>query len=159
MSIPSWRRPTSTATSRTPGRRSRRLTLNLGLRLTHQAGRVPAQNVDEGPQTFLGVTFDRSVTEAFTALSRTSLSPRLGLIYDLTGDGKTLFKASFSRYIQANVTDYFYKANPNGFFVYAQPLLPDWTPIPGAYMFASYPDGRHRSATTGRTSRPRGPTR
>jgi hypothetical protein len=118
---------------------SRRLTLNLGLRLTRQAGRVPAQNVDEGSQTFLGVTFDRSVTEAFTALCRTSLSPRFGLIYDLTGDSKTLFKASFSRYIQANVTDYFYKANPNGFFVYAQPLLPDWTPIPGAYIFASYP--------------------
>lgn len=117
----------------------RRLTLNLGLRVTDQVSRVPAQNQAEGPRTFLGVTFDRSVTESFTASNRTSLSPRLGFIYDLTGDGKTLLKASFSRYVQANVTDYFYKANPNGFFVYAQPLLPDWTPIPGAYMFASFP--------------------
>ena len=118
---------------------TRRLTLNLGLRATNQVSRVPAQNQEEGSQTFLGVTFNRSVTESFTAANRTSLSPRLGFVYDLTGDGKTLFKASFSRYIQANVTDYFYKANPNGFFVYAQMLAPDYSAIPGVYMFASYP--------------------
>jgi hypothetical protein len=118
---------------------TKRLTLNLGLRLTHQVGRIPAQNESEGEQTFLGVTFDRSVTSSYSAFARTSLAPRLGLIFDLTGDGKTLVKASWSRYIQANVTDYFAKANPNGFFVYAQPLLPNFTPIPGAYLFASYP--------------------
>jgi hypothetical protein len=118
---------------------SKRLTLNLGLRLTHQEGRVPVQNEDEGTQTFLGVTFNRSVTEALTPIRRTTLSPRLGAIYDLTGDGKTLIKASYSRYVQANVTDYYAKANPNGFFVYAQFLMPNWMPVPGAYMFASYP--------------------
>jgi len=118
---------------------SKRLTFNLGLRLTHQEGRVPAQNEDEGEQTFLGVTYNRSVTSSFTPINRTSLAPRLGAVYDLTGDGKTLFKASFSRYIQANVTDYYSKANPNGFFVYAQMLNSDYTVIPGAYLFASYP--------------------
>jgi hypothetical protein len=119
---------------------SKRLTLNLGVRLTHQEGRVPAQNQEEGPRSFLGVTFNRSVANAFTPIRRTSLSPRLGLVYDLTGDGKTLFKASYSRYIQANVTDYYAKANPNGFFVYAQLLLPMGLPIPGAYLFAVYPN-------------------
>jgi hypothetical protein len=117
----------------------KRLTFNLGLRLTHQEGRVPAQNQSEGPQTFLGVTFNRSVTNSLTPIRRTSLSPRLGLVYDLTGDGKTLIKASYSRYVQANVTDYYAKANPNGFFVYAQALMPNGAPIPGAYMLAVYP--------------------
>ena len=119
---------------------TKRMTLNLGLRLTHQVGRIPAQNESEGEQTFLGVTFDRSVTSSYSAFARTALAPRLGLIFDLTGDGKTLLKASYSRYIQANVTDYFSKANPNGFFVYGQALAPDFTPIPGAYLFASYPN-------------------
>lgn len=118
---------------------AKRLTLNLGLRLSHQVGRLPAQNQDEGPRSFLGVDFNRSITSALTAFRRTSLSPRLGLVYDLTGDGKTLLKASFSRYIQANVTDYFAKASPNSFFVYAQLLFPWGMPIPGAYLFASYP--------------------
>ena len=119
----------------------KRLTLNLGLRLTHQEGRVPAQNQAEGEQTFLGVTFNRSVTRAFTPINRTSLAPRLGLTFDLTGDNKTLLKASYSRYIQANVTDYYAKANPNGFFVYAQLLMPDGNPVPNAYLFAVYPSG------------------
>jgi hypothetical protein len=118
---------------------AKRLTLNVGVRLTHQEGRVPAQNQSEGPQTFLGVTYDRSVPNALTPIRRTSLSPRLGVVYDLTGDGKTLLKASYSRYIQANVTDYYAKANPNGFFVYAQLLLPNGIPLPGGYLFASYP--------------------
>ncbi len=119
---------------------SRRLTLNLGLRVVHQEGRVPVQNENEGERTFLGVTFNRSVTESMTPVLRTSLSPRLGIIYDLTGDKKTLIKAGFSRYIQSNLTDYYSAANPNGFFVYAQMLGSDWTPLPGAYMFASYPN-------------------
>ena len=118
---------------------SKRLTLNLGLRLTYQDGRVPAQNQSEGPQTFLGIAYNRSVTSAFTAFSRTSLAPRLGLIYDLTGDAKTLFKASYSRYLQANILQYFTSANPNGIFVDAQLLFPDGTPIPFAYLFANVP--------------------
>jgi hypothetical protein len=120
---------------------TKRLTLNLGLRLTHQEGRVPAQNQAEGEQTFLGVAFNRSVTSSFTPINRTSLAPRLGLTFDLTGDNKTLLKASYSRYIQANVTDYYAKANPNGFFVYAQLLMPDGNPVPNAYLFAVYPSG------------------
>jgi hypothetical protein len=119
---------------------AKRMTLNLGLRLTHQEGRVPAQNQSEGPRSFLGVAFDRSVPDSITPIRRTSLSPRLGAIYDITGDRKTLFKASYSCYVQANVTDYYAKANPNGFFVYAQLLMPNGLPIPGAYLFASYPN-------------------
>jgi hypothetical protein len=119
---------------------AKRLTLNLGLRFTYQAGRIPAQNVDEGPQDFLGIPFNRSVTESYTAFDRTALAPRLGVIYDVTGDGKTLFKAGYSRYIQSNLTSYFAAGNPNQWFYYAQALNPDFTPVPDAYLLAVIPD-------------------
>jgi hypothetical protein len=62
------------------------------------------------------------------------------LIYDLTGDGKTLFKASYSRYIQANLAQYFTSANPNQLFYYAQALNPDFTPVPDYYLAAQFPN-------------------
>ena len=102
----------------------KRLTLNLGLRFSHQRAIIPAQNQSEGPITFRGVTFNRSVPDSFTPIKRTNLVPRLGLIYDLTGDGKTLLKGSFSRYIQANVIQYFTLANPNYAWDYLQLLFP-----------------------------------
>ncbi len=117
----------------------KRLTFNLGLRLTHQVGRIPAQNETEGPRTFLGVTFDRSVPESLTAFSRTALAPRLGIIYDVTGDGKTTAKAGYARYIQSNLMQYFSAANPNGSFNYYQLLTPAWGLVPGGYVTAAYP--------------------
>ena len=121
-------------------RPSRRLTINGGLRLTHQEGRIPAQNETEGPQTFLGVTYNRSVPESLTPIRLTSLDPRLGGIFDITGDSKTLLKASYSRYTHSNVTEFFSSTNPNGFFVYAQALMPNGMPVPGAYLMAIYPN-------------------
>lgn len=118
----------------------KRLILNLGLRFSHQRSIVPAQNESEGPITFLGVTFNRSVPESFTPIKRTDMVPRLGLSYDLTGNGKTLLKASYSRYIQANVIQYFTLTNPNYLWYYVQRLSPDFTPIPGAYIGASFPN-------------------
>jgi len=116
-----------------------RLTLNLGLRFSHQRGVIPPQNQDEGPQDFLGIPFNRSVTESFTPIKLNSLAPRLGLVFDITGDGKTLLKASYSRYVQPLRVEYFQRSNPNNFFVYGQALFPDATPIPGAYLFADIP--------------------
>ncbi len=104
----------------------------MGLRFSHQRDIIPAQNESEGPQSFLGVTFNRSVTSSYTPIKRTNVVPRAGLIYDLTGDGKTLFKASYSRYIQSNIIQYFTKVNPNSIWDYVQLLFPDFTPIPGA---------------------------
>jgi len=118
---------------------AKRLTLNPGLRLTYQSGRFPPQNESEGPQDFLGVSFNRSVTRTINAFNRTALAPRLGVIFDLTGDRKTLLKASYSRYLQSNIIAYYASANPNGSFSYVQALAPDWTPVPGAYLNASFP--------------------
>jgi hypothetical protein len=118
----------------------KRLNINLGLRFSHRRSIIPAQNESEGPITFLGVTFNRSVAQSFTPIKRTDLEPRLGIAYDLTGDRKTLLKASYSRYTQANVIQYFTAASPNSIWDYVQLLFPDFTPIPGAYIAADYPN-------------------
>jgi hypothetical protein len=119
---------------------AKRLAFNLGLRFSHQRGIIPAQNESEGPQTFLGANFNRSVTSAYTPIKRTNISPRVGLIYDIVGDGKTLFKASYSRYIQANLMQYFTEVNPNSIWDYVQLLNPDFTPMPDGYLDANFPN-------------------
>ena len=122
-----------------------RLVFNLGLRFAHQRGIVPAQNEEAVSREFLGVTFTQGVADAFTPLKWTSLSPRLGMVYDITGDGKTLFKASYSRYTQANIFVNFMFTNPNSALSYVQLLFPDGRPIPGAYVGVGYP----RAASVG----------
>ena len=104
-----------------------RLTLNLGLRFEHQRGIIPPQNQDEGERSLYGYAYNRSVTERLTPLKWTTLAPRLGAILDLTRDGKTLLKASFSRYYAANLTQWFSYLNPNDFVVALDALNPDWT--------------------------------
>jgi len=116
----------------------KRLTVNLGLRFGHQRGTFPPQNQDEGPITFLGVTFNRSVTESITPLKWTTWAPRLGLIYDITGDGKTLLKASYANYYSAGYSTYYHTANPNAYWYYMEFLLPDGTPT-GYIVDAGFP--------------------
>ncbi len=118
----------------------KRLAVNLGLRFTHQRGIIPAQNESEGPQTFLGADFNRSVASTYTPIKRTNVSPRVGLIFDITGDGRTLLKASYSRYIQANLMQYFTEVNPNSIWDYVQLLNPDFTPVPDGYLAADFPN-------------------
>jgi hypothetical protein len=120
---------------------SKKLTLSLGLRFSSQNGTIPVQNEAAPEKMFLGVSYNQSVKEAFTPLKWTTVSPRLGLIYDITGDGKTLFKVSYSRYDQANLIINFMLANPNQPLSYLILLMPDGTPIPGAYLSVTYPQG------------------
>jgi hypothetical protein len=103
---------------------SNNLTLNVGLRFEHQVGYIPSQGASPvtGDFGFLGYsnyTWDRSVDSKLTAMKWTTLSPRLSLIYDILSDGSTLFKASYSRYYMANLTQWFSGLNPNGFLNYA----------------------------------------
>jgi hypothetical protein len=103
---------------------SNNLTLNLGLRFEHQIGIVPKQGASpvSGDFGFIGYpsyTWDRSVNEKLTAMTWTTLSPRVSLIYDIMSDGTTLFKASFARYFMANITQWFSGLNPNGFLNYS----------------------------------------
>jgi len=74
--------------------------------------------------------FDAVTTPYKKIVEFTTLSPRIGLVYDLFGDGKTALKASFSRYYEpiwsakynaANIISggamnwYWYDVNDNGF--------------------------------------------
>ena len=87
----------------------RPLTLNLGLRFdryrvflpeqTHPAGRF-----NPAPQTFPAVD---------NLIDWNVLAPRIGLIHDLTGDGKTIAKLSYGQYWLGPGTDLGFNANPN----------------------------------------------
>jgi TonB-dependent receptor-like protein len=70
-----------------------RMTLNLGVRVDHSSAFAPAQDeLDDNAQP-TGRTFPKA--DFFTWKS---VSPRLGLNWKLTGDGKTIVKAHWGRY-------------------------------------------------------------
>ena len=120
---------------------TRNLNLSLGLRYEYNSVVYPKQNADEGPIVFLGRTYNRSIPETLTMFKWSNLAPRVGLIYDLFSDGKTLFKASFSRYILPNQVGWINLSHPNGWFGYYQFLNPDGTPIVGSISPWAMPGG------------------
>jgi hypothetical protein len=73
-------------------RPSRRATVNLGLRWERTTTSIPEQTKPQGPFGNAG-TFPKIATGSWTALA-----PRVGVAYDLSGDGKTVLKGSYSLY-------------------------------------------------------------
>ena len=71
-----------------------RMTLNLGVRLDYFTAWVPAQDVPATP--FLPA---RSYDRIDNLPNWWDINPRLGLAYDLTGDGRTALKMSLGRYV------------------------------------------------------------
>jgi len=69
-----------------------RLTLNLGFRFDHNVGTLPAQSVPAGQFVPAKSIEETSPIKQNLAVWRT------GAAYDPKGDGKTAFKASYSRY-------------------------------------------------------------
>ncbi|MDD8013228.1 MAG: hypothetical protein PHX05_07115, partial [Acidobacteriota bacterium] len=121
---------------------NRHMTVNLGLRLEYNSLTWPKQG-EAGdiqlPGALSYLTVNRGITEPIKALSWTTLAPRFGIIYDLTGDNKTLAKASWSRYTMANQTGWVNIAHPNGWVGYITYLEPDGTPIIGSESVWSVP--------------------
>src|SRR5438093_770258 len=76
----------------------RRLTLNLGLRYTVYDATVPAQHLAAGP-----FVPKRDYPEVKHSPHWQNLNPRLGVAFDLFGDGKTALKASLGRYSYRDV--------------------------------------------------------
>jgi outer membrane receptor protein involved in Fe transport len=70
-----------------------RLTLNLGLRFDHHYSFIPAFPIMDG-----WVETSEKGPKIEDLIVWNSLSPRIGLAYQLTPDQKTLLKASFGRY-------------------------------------------------------------
>ena len=94
-----------------------RLTLNLGLRYEYTTASLPAQYV---PEVTYWLWLDpvyfsqKDYAEAKNYVTFKGLQPRLGLAYDIFGNGKTIFKAAYSRYIDPLLIRAFKQVNPNG---------------------------------------------
>jgi outer membrane receptor protein involved in Fe transport len=86
-----------------------KLTLTVGLRFGHQR-----PYYEEGTRKpILADVFPTQTVPEKTLLTRNNLAPRLGLAYDLFGNGKTAFKAFFGRYY-AIYGNNFTSLNPGG---------------------------------------------
>jgi hypothetical protein len=134
---------------------TKNLTLNLGVRYEAQKGTIPRQNVDEEPFYFLpqfygtAIPVDRRVLETMDVVDWDNLSPRLGLIYDLFANGKTLFKATWAKlYTELNV-QWYNGLNPNAQGIYYGPwdpanpseILAPWgviVPAPNTLGYGNY---------------------
>jgi hypothetical protein len=85
----------------------KRLTLNAGIRFDYLNNRVDAQDAPGG--TWIG-------PRHFDALENVpnfkDIGPRVGVAYDLFGNGKTALKASVSRYVQTSTVGTARQLNP-----------------------------------------------
>ena len=84
-----------------------RFTVNLGLRLDYFNGSVPAQDL---PATQFVAA--RSFDPVSDAPDWTDINPRLGVSYDLFGDGRTALKTSLGRYVGKMGTNVAEALNP-----------------------------------------------
>jgi hypothetical protein len=87
----------------------KRLTINPGVRFEHLRYGLPAQGSPAGlwyPERAFAAQPDLVVWN--------NVVPRLGVTYDLTGDGKTALKFSASEYMRMEGTGNFSGVNPNG---------------------------------------------
>ncbi len=86
-----------------------KLTVTLGVRFGHQR-----PYYEEGTRTpVLADVFPKQTVPEQTILSRSNVAPRLGLSYDLFGNGKTAVKGFYGRYY-AIYANNFTSLNPGG---------------------------------------------
>jgi len=85
----------------------RRLTVNAGLRFDYHNAYVP-------PQTFDAIPFvaARQYGEIDNVPNWKDLSPRIGGTYDLFGDGKTIVRANWAKYVASESTNMATLNNP-----------------------------------------------
>jgi len=87
---------------------SDRLTLNLGIRFDHTRGGYPElSRLDENANPIETFPKDMDI------LKWDTWSPRLGLVYQLTADRKTVFRASYGRYYGHMLMRDFYQSAPS----------------------------------------------
>ncbi len=109
---------------------NRYLTLNLGARYDWGRGRIPEQyNKHTGDL----------INTQFDAMKWSQIAPRLGIIVDPWGDGKTALKASFSRYYSPVITQWFTHVNPASWTSFMAALNPDWSVN---YLYGWYSPGQ-----------------
>ena len=87
-----------------------RVTLNLGVRLDRYAMGWPSQSIDPGlPDVFPPLDVESRDVATFT-----NLAPRVGVAYDLTGEGRTVVKAFYGRFYWNPSTTIVDDENPVG---------------------------------------------
>jgi hypothetical protein len=94
---------------------TRRLTVNLGLRFDHMTTKYGAGKVYDfpsSPDAINGpVLRDRASTKNIFDFK--TWAPRVGLSYQLTGDGKTVARASFGRYYMPLTAEFLRRFGPD----------------------------------------------
>jgi outer membrane receptor protein involved in Fe transport len=96
---------------------TKRLTLNLGLRydrMTTKYGKGKVYDYVTSPEEINGpppVLRDRASTENIFDFK--TISPRIGLTYLLTSDGKTVFRASYGRYYMPLAVEFLRRFGPD----------------------------------------------
>jgi hypothetical protein len=86
----------------------KQLTVNAGLRFDYRRAMVPPQSLPAGP--FVG---PRDFAEVDDVPNWKDITPRLGVSYDVRGDGKTALKASVNKYlISPEIITFTRVANP-----------------------------------------------
>jgi hypothetical protein len=85
----------------------KRLTINAGLRWDYLNNKVGVQDAPGG--TWIG---PRHFDELTDVPNFKDVSPRLGIAYDLFGNGKTAVKATLSRYVQTSTVGFARLLNP-----------------------------------------------
>lgn len=95
---------------------SRRLTINLGLRFDHMTSKYGVGKVYEPPPpggafSDLPVLRDREGTD--NVFDFKTWSPRLGVTYQLTDDGRTVVRASYGRYYMPLTVEFLRRFGPD----------------------------------------------
>jgi hypothetical protein len=85
----------------------KRFTVNAGLRWDYLNNKVEAQEAGGG--TWIG---PRSFDEINDVPNYKDIAPRLGVVYDLFGNGKTALKATVSRYVATSTVGFARLVNP-----------------------------------------------
>jgi hypothetical protein len=108
-----------------------RLVLSLGARLDYQYGFLPPQGagreklvLTSPPGDFF---YDPEFKETIEVIKGTNISPRLGFTYDVTGDSKTVIKASYGRLYARGLATFVDEINPNDVIEYYYRLNSDYS--------------------------------
>jgi hypothetical protein len=108
-------------------RPARRLTVNMGLRYDRNTASVPAQVKQAGPWPFARTGSLAKVD----VLDVTAFAPRVGVAFDLFGDGKTALKATYGSYNHGHIYGWVGNFNPN----YAAETRYRWTDPTGCKCY------------------------
>jgi hypothetical protein len=108
----------------------RRLTLNLGVRYDHYKSHIPEQQ--QLAATTAGFSIPETTFPAQTFFTWDSVVPRAGIVYDLSGEGRTVLKANYGYFKHNPGPGIAASANPNQA---AKQLTYSWNDINADRLF------------------------